>query len=110
MAITTTSVTGTVVDTGGTAIEGATVIARSVTPYFYTDGALITNDAVSTTTSASGTWSLTLTENVSTSTSTHVIILYTDGFGGQVRRNYSIVVPASGPVTFASLAAGQLGY
>ncbi len=107
MAITSTSVTGKIYDTSGTAISGAIIIARNTIPYFYTDGSLITPYEVTTTSAADGTWSLTLVENASTTTTTSVIILFGDGAGGQIRKNYQIIVPISGPVTFASLATGQ---
>jgi hypothetical protein len=107
MAVTTTSVTGTVRDTSGTAISGATIEASNTQAYFYSDGSLITPYRVSTTSASNGTWSLTLVENVSSSTYTRVTVSFGDGNGGTIRRDYSIIVPASGPVTLASLATGQ---
>lgn len=107
MAITKTTVTGAIYDTSGTAVSGATIIARNTVPYFYTDGSLITQYDVTATSASDGTWSLSLVENASTSTTTSVILLYGDGAGGQIRKNYQIIVPISGPVTLASLASGQ---
>ncbi len=107
MAITTSSVTGKVYDTSGTAISGAVIEASNTVPYFYGDGSLITPYRVTTTSASDGTWSLTLVENVSTTTTTRVTITFGDGNGGLIRRDYSIIVPASGPTTFYSLATGQ---
>lgn len=107
MSVTTSAVTGTVYDTSGTAISGATIEAANINTYFYTDGTLITPYVVSTTSAANGTWSLTLVENVSTSTYTRVTITFSDGNGGKIRKDFTIIVPASGPTTLASLATGQ---
>ena len=107
MAITKTTVTGAIYDTSGTAVSGATIIARNTVLYFYGDGSLISPYEVTATSASDGTWSHSLVENVSTSTTTSIIILVGDGAGGQLRQNYQIIVPASGPVTLASLATGQ---
>ena len=106
MAIVSSAITGTIYDTSGTAISGATIEASNTVPYFYGDGSLITPYRVTTTSAANGTWSLTLVENVSTSTYTRVTITFGDGNGGLIRRDYSIIVPAL-TATLASLAVGQ---
>ena len=107
MSVSTCVVSGKLVDPTGTAVVGATIAASLTVPYFYTDGSLIIPYQVSTTTASDGTWSLTLAETTTTSTSIEVSIYLPNGSGGTVRRNYTIIVPNSGTANFATLAAGQ---
>lgn len=107
MAVSTCVVSGTIVDPTGAAVVGATVSATTTVAYFYTDGSLIIPYVTSTTTSASGTWNLTLAETTTTTNSVEISIQIPNGSGGTIRRNYTIVVPNSGTANFATLAAGQ---
>lgn len=107
MSVTTCVVSGTLVDNGGNAMSGATIEASNTVPYFYGDGTQVMPYKLSTTSSVSGTWSLTLIENTSTTTSTRISITFPDGSGGNSRRDYTIIVTNTGTANFSTLAAGQ---
>lgn len=108
MSVTTCVVTGTLKDLSGTAIEGAAVYAYSVQPILYSDGTMLAPYKVSTTTASDGTWSLTLAETTSISRNIVIAIDMPSGSSQTVRREYTVTIPASGPVTFASLITGQI--
>ncbi len=99
------AVTGTLRDSGGNALSGATVRAFAIKPYVHpTDSSLIVDYQVTTTTASDGTWSLTLVETATPAVTVTIEFVYTQGSGGtQVRKSYTVTVPNSASATFASL-------
>lgn len=107
MAITTCIVSGVITTVGGGGVVGATVKANAIRPTIYTDGTLILNSEISTTTDVDGNWNLTLAETETTSTSITISFYFPSG--GQIydRRDYTIVVPNAPTANFTDLIVGQ---
>jgi len=93
-------VSGIIKDPSETAIESATIRAKIVTPYFSTTIHILPKE-LSTTSSASGTWSLTLNRGAECI----VQIEYPpNGTDSNKRYNYTITVPDSATADFSTLA------
>lgn len=93
------SVTGTLQDPSGTALNGVVLRFAIVTPQIIA-GALIMPAQVSATTDSSGNFSLSLAQTISGT----LIIEYPPTSGDAIRRyEYAIVVPATSSATLASL-------
>lgn len=107
MAISTCVVSGTLKDLTGTALSGYNVYAYLTTPFFHTDGTLIPAFKVSTTTDASGNWSLTLIETTSISKTITIVFDLPTGTVERLRREYTVTIPNTGTANFSTLAAGQ---
>lgn len=107
MAITTCTVSGSLKGPDGAALSGVTVYAYTNAPFFHSDGTLIPDYQVTTTTDATGAWSLTLIETASV---TKTIIIAFDLPTGSVekkRKEYTVTVPATATASFSTLATGQ---
>lgn len=97
----TCSITGTLVDPTGTAINGATVELRVTTPQFDAANALVVPYTSTVTTNASGTFTLNADQGISAI----VTIIYPPNATDSGRRySYSILVPAASSATFNTLA------
>ena len=107
MAITTCTVSGTLKTVLNAALSGVTVEAYCTQPFFHSDGTQIVDYGVSTTTDATGAWSLTLIETTSITKSLSVAFEFPTGSVERKRREYTIVVPATATANFSDLAAGQ---
>lgn len=94
-------VSGTVVDPSETGISGAVVKANVVTPNFNGGTSLIASKEISTTTAASGTWSLTLSQGLSVIVA---IEFPPNSTNSNVRSTYSFTVPATTTASFSTLA------
>jgi hypothetical protein len=103
MAITTCAVSGVIYSPSGAALSDVTVEAYATYPFFHTDGTLIADYKVSTTTSASGTWSLTLIETTSVSKSLTIAIQFPTGTTERMRREYAVIIPNQSSVSFNTL-------
>lgn len=107
MAINTCVVSGTVYTLSGAGLSDVNVKAYITQPIIHTDGTLIPNYEVSTTTAANGTWSLTLIETTTISKTLTIAFDYPDGSAQRARREYTVTIPNSGTANFGTLAAGQ---
>lgn len=107
MAISTCVVSGTLKDLTGTALAGYSVYAYLTTPFFHTDGTLIPPYKVSTTTDASGNWSLTLIETATISKTITIAFDLPTGSSERLRREYTVTIPNSASASFSTLATGQ---
>lgn len=107
MALSMCTVSGTVLTVNNTTIQGATIKATITKPIVYGDGTFIPCTEMITTTAADGTWSLSLVETVSTSTTMTISIEYPSGGSDYRRVSYSVTIPNQATATFASLISGQ---
>lgn len=97
----TCSITGTLVDPTGTAISGATVEIRVVSPQFDAAGSLVMPFTSLVTTNASGAFTLSADQGIS---AVITIDYPPDATDSNRRYSYSIVVPSAASATFQSLA------
>ena len=96
----TCTITGSVLDASETAISGATIRARIVTPVFSSTNLVVPKE-VTTTSAADGSWSLSLSRNCSAI----VTIEYPPNSTDSARKlNYYISVPNSASSAFSTLA------
>jgi len=96
----TCTVSGVIKDASETGIQGVTIRARIVTPYFTTT-ILVLPVEVSTTSDSFGAWSLALNQGAKAI----VQIEYPpNGIDSNRRYSYTIIVPASGTANFSTLA------
>lgn len=96
----TCAVSGTLVDLSETAVSGATVRARILTPQF-SGTSLVVPYEISTTSSASGVWTLNMSQGVSA----EVTIEYPPNSMDSSRKyTYAIAVPTAGTAAFSTLA------
>jgi hypothetical protein len=104
------TISGVCKDTSGTAVAGATISATNLRPFIHTsDNSLILDYAVSTTTDASGAWSLNLVETTTPNITVQIRITYSTGANNpSTAHEYTILVPNSASATFASLIGSQL--
>lgn len=93
-------VSGTIKDVSDTAIESVTVRANIITPAF-SSTTLVVPKEITTTTDASGNWSLTLLQGVYAVITIDYPPNLTDS---AMKKTYAITVPASGTANFSSLA------
>lgn len=103
MAISTCVVSGTLVTPSNTALSGVEVKAYSTKPLFHTDGTLIVDYAVSTTTDSNGDWSLTLIETETIEASLTVSFDMPVGAVERKRKDYTVVVPNAASADFADI-------
>lgn len=109
MSITTCAVTGTIQDSLGNPVIGATVSVYAPTPFWHDSGILISGTLDTTTTSSSGAWTLNCIETASCNQSLTFLFTYYDGSSGQRRKTYSVVVPNQTTVTLYSLIGTTQG-
>jgi hypothetical protein len=104
------TVTGTLRDSAGSALSGATIQASCLRPYVHpTDSSLIVDYVVTTTTASDGTWSLNLVETTTPAVTVTIEFIYSQGAtNGQVRKVYTVTIPNSSSATFASLVGTQV--
>lgn len=96
----TCAVSGTIKDASETAVSSCTIKANIVTP-FVVGTAFIVPKELSTTSDASGNWSLSLSQSQSYLISIEYPINSTDG---KKRLTFSVTTPASSTANFSSLA------
>lgn len=96
----TCTVSGTIKDVTETAIESVTVRANLITPAFASTVLLVPKE-VSTTTDASGVWSLALSQGSQVVITIDYPPNLTDS---SMKKTYVITVPASGSANFSTLA------
>lgn len=103
------TVSGTLRDTSGTVLSGATVSVQAIKPFIHTtDNSLVVNYSVSTTTAADGTFSLSVIETTTPSVSLILTIKNASGSAAsQVQTSYYVTIPNSASATLASLISGQ---
>lgn len=103
------TITGTIRDTGGTAISGAVISVQALKPFIHSaDNSLVFNYEVSTTSGDDGTFSLGVIETTTDSVSLALTIKNAAGSASNlVLSTYSITVPNSASATLASLISGQ---
>lgn len=94
------TVSGTILDAGGSAVTTATVRANIVTPAFVSTNLYVPKE-VTTTTDASGNWSLALVQTLQYIVSLEFPPNSTDS---NLNRKYSVTAPASLTANFSSLA------
>ncbi len=106
---TTCAITGTIRNTSGTLVSGAVVSVNSIKPFIHpTDNSLVVNYSVYDTTTALGTFSLSVIETTTPAVSLILTIEYPmDSTSTIVRQQYYITVPNSASATLASLISGQ---
>lgn len=107
MAISTCVVSGKLASPNGMGIVGVTIKANYNRPILYGDGSLIMPNEQSTSSAADGTWSLTLVENASTSSSTTIAFYFPTGGTTYDRKEYTIIVPNQATANFSNLITGQ---
>ena len=107
MAFNTCVVSGTITGLDGVGLADVTVEAILVTPFFHTDGTMFPPYRISTTTSASGTWSLTLAETATISKTIIIAFDLPSGTYERQRKEYYITVPNTASVAFNTLVTGQ---
>lgn len=108
MAITTCVVSGTVKTLGNAGLTPVTVRASIPKPFKHpSDGSVIANYEVSTTTDVDGNWSLTLIETTTPAISVVITFDYSTGFE-QRRKEYTITVPNQATANFTDLTGSQL--
>lgn len=103
------TISGTIRDTSGTVLSGATISVQALKPFIHTtDNSLIVNYQVSTTSASDGTFSLAVVETTTPSVSLALTIENTVGTTlPKTRTTYYITVPNSASATLASLISGQ---
>lgn len=103
------TVSGTLRDTSGTVLSGATISVQSLKPFIHTtDNSLIVNYSVSTTTASDGTFSLNVVETTTPSVTLTLTIKNASGTAAnQVATSYYVTIPNSASATLASLISGQ---
>ena len=107
MAISTCVVSGNLKSLGNQGLNSVSVKAYIVKPFKHTDGTMILNYEVSTTSDANGDWSLTLIETTTPATGGIPLTIafeFTSGGAGDVlRKEYTCVIPNQASVAFSSL-------
>jgi hypothetical protein len=103
------AVSGTIRDTSGTVLSGATVSVSSIKPFIHpTDNSLILNYSVSTTSASDGTFTLSVVETTTPSVSLILTIKYPLGTNSNVvTTTYNVTIPNSASTTLATLISGQ---
>jgi len=94
------AVSGVIKDASETALSGVVVEARPINPYFNSTTQIVPK-TVTTTTDASGIWSLSLSQ---TGTFTVTIMYPPNDVDSARRYNYTITVPAASSANFSTLA------
>lgn len=104
------AVSGILRGTNGVVLQGATVIGSSIKPFIHSsDGSLVVNYQVSTTTDSNGAWTLSLIETATDSSSVTISFFYPLGSAaGNERKEYTIIVPNSASANFSTLIGSQL--
>lgn len=100
-------VSGTFLDPKSAAISGATVRFNLDKPAIDASGNLLMPKEVTTTTAGDGTWSLTLTQNMS---GVLTLDLTPSANASVVKYKFSLVIPVSATSTFASCWADSSGF
>lgn len=96
----TCAVSGVVKDITETAIEGAVIKANIVTPYFTTTIQIVPKE-VSTTSSASGAWTL----NLNRGASVLITIEYPpNSTDSRLRKTFAATIPAAATADFSTIA------
>lgn len=101
----TCAVSGLIQDVSGTVVAGAVIKARPTVYYFSTTIEIVPTE-VSTTSSASGTWSLTLIQGASLVISIEYPPNATDS---RVRVDHSVTIPATATADFSTLVTETIG-
>jgi len=103
------TVSGTLRDISGTVLPNATLTFSSIKPFIHTtDNSLVVNYSVTATTSASGTFSVSIIETATPATTLILTIAYQLGTASnKVTSQYSVTIPNSASATLASLISGQ---
>ena len=112
MAINTCVVSGNVFSLMNQGLNAVSVKANIIRPFTHADGTLIMSYEVTTTSSVTGAWSLTLIETTTPQVGGIPITVafeFPSGSSGSYnRKEYTVVVPNTATATFASLIAGQI--
>lgn len=109
MAIGICTVSGTVLNALDQGVGGVVVKANSNRPFIHpTDGSLIVNYEVSTTTASDGTWSLALIETTTPNLALTISFFYPAGPNSNQRKDYTCIIPNTASATFNSLITGQV--
>lgn len=107
MAFNTCVISGSIKGLDGVGLADVKVEALLVTPFFHTDGTFFPAYRLTTTTSSSGAWSLTLAETATISKSITIAFDLPTASYERQRKEYSIVVPNTASVEFSTLVTGQ---
>jgi len=103
------TVSGTCVKLDGSGFASVTVKANSTRPFVHpTDNSLVEDYELSTTTDSSGNWSLSLIETTTPNVTLTITFYYPGSANDYKRKEYTIQVPNSASVTFASLIGSQV--
>lgn len=101
----TCALTGTLVDPSGTAVASATISACIITPVFDAGGSFVVPKEISTSTNASGVFTLTLDQAVVIT----LTIQYPPNATDAIRRyNYNFTVPSAATASFNSTLITEL--
>lgn len=103
----TCAVTGNVKNLLGQNVQNCTVKASVLTPFFHT-GDWISGEVASTTTNASGNFSLSVVETETVGTKITFTLEYNDGTAGIKRRAYTVVVPDDATASLADLVSAPV--
>ena len=98
------TVSGSVINLLGDNVQGCTVKVSTITPFIHsTGGAWVSGELASTTTSAAGTFSLTLIETATPGQRVRFTFDYSDGTGGRKSKSYNVVIPNSSTAVLTDL-------